>query len=86
MDLLENTIQLALLDVIENNNEYLENCLVYQQDGAPFRYAASVRQYLGKAMPGQRIARRGVIEWPSCSPVLSQLDFLWNSSAAPTHW
>lgn len=79
LELLENTIHPALVEILENNNnEYLENRLTFQQDGAPPHFAARVRQYLDETFPGRWIGRRGAIEWPPRSPDLTPLDFfLW---------
>jgi len=62
---------------VQDNNKYLETGLVFQQDGAPPHYAATVRQYLDETFLGQWIERRGAIEWPPRSLDLTPLDFLW---------
>lgn len=78
LDLLENTIDPALTDIIENNPGYVEAELIFQQDGAPPHYSQNVRNYLNTNFPGRWIGRRGAIEWPPRSPDLSPLDFfLW---------
>lgn len=45
MELLENTIQPAFVEILENNNKYLINRLVFLQDVAPSHYATMVRKY-----------------------------------------
>lgn len=78
LGLLEDTIDPMLTDIIENDQNYLEDQLIFQQDGAPAHYALPVRQYLDQHFPGHWIGRRGSIEWPPRSPDLSPLDFfLW---------
>lgn len=78
LELLENAIYPALVDIIENNAQYMENHLIFQQDGAPPHYALPVRQYLDEVFPEKWIGRRGAIEWPPRSPDLTPLDFfLW---------
>lgn len=67
-----------LTNIIENDEHYLEDQLVFEQEGAPLHYALPVPQYLDQRFPGQWIGRRGAIEWPARSPDLSPLDFfLW---------
>ncbi|EFN87922.1 hypothetical protein EAI_08475, partial [Harpegnathos saltator] len=46
LELLEDIIDPMLTDVIENDEHYLEDQLVFQQDGASPHYAISVRRYL----------------------------------------
>lgn len=78
LELLEDTIDPALTDIIENDNRYSEDDLFFQQDGAPPHYSRVVRQYLNERFPRQWIGRRGPIEWPARSPDLTPLDFfLW---------
>lgn len=78
LDLLENTIDPALTDIIENNPGYVEADLIFQQDGAPPHYSQNVRNYLNNTFPRRWIGRRGAIEWPPRSSDLSPLDFfLW---------
>lgn len=75
LQLLEEAIDPALTDIIENDNRYLEDELFFQQDGAPPHYSRAVRQYLNERFPRQWIGRRGPIEWPARSPDLTPLDF-----------
>lgn len=75
LQLLEDAIDPALTDIIENVPEYDEDHLIFQQDGAPPHYALIVRQYLDQRFPRNWIGRRGSIEWPPRSPDLSPLDF-----------
>ncbi|XP_018307235.1 uncharacterized protein [Mycetomoellerius zeteki] len=78
LELLEDIIDPTLTNIIENDEHYLENQLIFQQDEAPPHYARLVREYLGKTFPGRWIRRRGPIEWLPLSPDLSLLDFfLW---------
>ena len=78
LDLLENAIDPALTNIIENDPAYSEQELIFQQDGAPPHYSLNVRNYLNHVFPGRWIGRRGAIEWPPRSPDLSPLDFfLW---------
>ena len=76
LELLQNAIYPALVEIIENDDQYMENHLIFQQDGAPPHFELIVRQYLDQTFPGQWIGRRGSIEWPPRSPDLSPLDFL----------
>ncbi len=73
----EDAIHAKLEEILENDNGYMENRLILQQDGAPPHYAAVVRQYLDQMFSGQSIRRRGAIEWPPGSPDLSPLDFFF---------
>ena len=78
LDLLENTIIPALIEIMENDQRYQEENAIFQQDGAPPHYALPVRQFLDETFPDRWIGRRGPIEWPARSPDLSPLDFfLW---------
>lgn len=78
LDLLENAIDPALTNIIEEDRAYNEQELIFQQDGAPPHFSLNVRNYLNDRFPGRWIGRRGAIEWPPRSPDLSPLDFfLW---------
>lgn len=78
LNLLQNAIDPELTRILENNQEYQEDALYFQQDGAPPHHALPVRQYLHNTFPNRWIGRRGPIEWPARSPDLSPLDFfLW---------
>lgn len=78
LNLLQNAVEPALTEIIEQNEHYNENQLIFQQDGAPPHYAHTVRQYLDNTFPDRWIGRRGAQEWPARSPDLSPLDFfLW---------
>lgn len=78
LQLLEDAIDPALTETVENNNNYNVNDLTFQQDGAPPHYALAVREYLNRTYPDRWIGRRGPIEWPARSPDLTPLDFfLW---------
>lgn len=55
-----------------------DQCLWFQQDGAPPHYAVDVRRYLDEIFLNRWIGRRGHIEWPARSPDLNPLDFfMW---------
>uniref|UniRef100_V5G5F0 Transposable element Tc3 transposase n=1 Tax=Anoplophora glabripennis TaxID=217634 RepID=V5G5F0_ANOGL len=79
LELLQEAIDPALTVIVENNNDYLEDELMFQQDRAPPpHYAHHVREFLNHTFPNRWIGRRGAIEWPPRSPDLSPLDyFLW---------
>ncbi len=74
---LEDAIHPKLVEILENDNGYMENRLIFQQDGAPPHYAAVICQYLDQTFPGQSIRRRRAIEWPPRSPDLSPLNFFF---------
>lgn len=78
--LLQESINPELTNIIANDNnlQYVEDEVIFQQDGAPPHYAMAVRNYLNEVYPGRWIGRRGTIEWPARSPDFSPLDFfLW---------
>lgn len=78
LELLETTVDPHITELLENDENLLENELVFQQDGAPPHYVVPVREFLNNRFPGRWIGRRGPIEWPARSPDLSPLDyFLW---------
>lgn len=78
LELLSEFVYPQLVDIIENDDRYLEDHLIFQQDGAPPHYAQPVRAFLDRMFPGSWIGRRGPIEWPARSPDLTPLDFfLW---------
>ena len=49
----------------------------FQQDGAPPRYAVTVRKLLDEQLPSRWIGRRGPVEWPPQSPDLTPMDFFF---------
>ena len=52
--------------------------IVFRQDGAPPHFAADVRRFLDKTLPGRWIGRSGPIRWTPRSPDLTSLNFfLW---------
>jgi hypothetical protein len=59
-----------------NNNNNNDNILILQLDGAPTLLVHIVRECSNMNFPGQWI-RRGPITWPSRSPDLTPLDFLF---------
>lgn len=76
LDLLENAIYPALVQVLENEEDH--QTIIFQQDGAPPHFVQPVRQFLDENFPDAWIGRRGHIEWPPRSPDLAPLDFfLW---------
>lgn len=76
LDLLENAIYPALVQVLENEEDH--QTIIFQQDGAPPHFVQPVRQFLDENFPHAWIGRRGHIEWPPRSPDLAPLDFfLW---------
>ncbi|KAG5894615.1 hypothetical protein JTB14_026146 [Gonioctena quinquepunctata] len=78
LELLNEFVYPQLVDIIENDDRYHEDHLIFQQDGAPPRYAQPVRAFLDRMFPGSCIGRRGSIEWPARYPDLTPLDFfLW---------
>ncbi|XP_066157702.1 uncharacterized protein [Euwallacea fornicatus] len=77
LQLLEDFAYPQLVDLVENNPDYSENLLTFQQDGAPPHYALAVRQFLNENFPSHWIGRRDPIEWPARSPDLTPLDFFF---------
>lgn len=78
LNMLEDTIDPLITQIIEDDQNHTADRLHFQQDGAPPHYVAPVRQFLDDRFPGRWIGRRGPIEWPARSPDLSPLDFfLW---------
>lgn len=53
LELLQDHIDPMLTEIIENNEQYQENQLILQQDGAPPHYALPVREYLDRRFPGR---------------------------------
>jgi hypothetical protein len=52
--------------------------VVFQQDGAPPRWAPIVREFLDMHFPGRWVGRDGPTPWPPRSPEITSLDlFLW---------
>lgn len=79
LDLLEDLIHPLIIDIVENNEDEFGNVdITFQQDGAPPHYSVIVRNFLNTNYPGRWIGRRGPTEWPPRSPDLTPLDFfLW---------
>lgn len=50
---------------------YVEDQVIFQQNGATLHYAKAVRDYLNETYSDRRIGRRGAIEWSVRSPHLS---------------
>lgn len=65
LDLLENFIHPLIIDIVENNEEEFGDAdITFQQDGAPPHYSLIVRNFLNTGYPGRWIGRRGPTEWP----------------------
>jgi ribosomal protein S13 len=78
LQLLETLVDPFITQVIEEDENFVENQLVFQQDGAPPHCVAPVREFLNNRFPNRWMGRRGAIEWPARSPDLTPLDFfLW---------
>lgn len=79
LQMLRDQIIPSITNVVENHNEdFDENEVRFQQDGAPPHFHRDVRAYLDETFPGKWIGRRGSIEWPARSPDMTPLDFfLW---------
>lgn len=57
-ELLGNIIHPALVEIIENNNEYMANHLIFQQYGVAPHYSLTVSQYLNQTFPEQWFGKR----------------------------
>ena len=71
---MENAINPALTDIIEQDYRYHAENLIFQQDGTPLHYATPVRQFLNETFQ-EWIGRRATTEWLSRLPDLSSLNF-----------
>jgi hypothetical protein len=49
--------------------------VIFQHDGAPSHYSATVHEFLDAIFPQLWIGRGGWLPWPPCSPDLTPLDF-----------
>lgn len=78
-NLLEFEIEPQIRQIVSNNQEEFENReIIFQQDGAPPHFHRMAIEFLDTNFPGRWIGRRGSIEWPPRSPDLTPLDFfLW---------
>lgn len=77
MELLENTIDPMITEIVEKNDNLLEDQIIFSTTaGAPPHYAVQVREFLNERCPARWIGRRGAIEWPARSPNLNLLDFI----------
>ena len=76
-DLLQNTVNPLIMQVIREDENLIGQEVFFQQDGAPPHYYVRVRQYLDQTFPARWIGRRGPIEWPARSPDLTPLDFFF---------
>jgi hypothetical protein len=69
---------LALSWLIRGDSEVPIHRDYFQHDRAPPHYVICVRRWLDLQFPVHWIGRRGPVEWPPKSPVLTPLDFyLW---------
>lgn len=63
MELLEDTVDPMLTEVIENGYTYFKDQLIFQRDGASVHYTRPIRLYLDQYFPGHRwIGRRGIYD------------------------
>jgi hypothetical protein len=63
-----------LIPQLDEDNQ--EECIHFQQDGAPRHYLEEVHEYLSSRFPGRGIGRGMPIAWPPRSLDLTPLDFL----------
>ena len=69
-----------LLPELQGDEDFLEDRLFFQQDGATAHTARDTIRLLEENFPGKVISRRGDIQWPARSPDLTPLDFwLWGA-------
>ncbi|GFS72586.1 uncharacterized protein NPIL_493121 [Nephila pilipes] len=69
-------LNLLQQSVISSTREDFEQEEIYfQQDGAPPHYHRDVRSFLDGILPNRWIGRRGFVEYPPRSPDLTPLDF-----------
>ena len=50
----------SLTDIIEDDEHYLKNQLIFQQDGTPPHYARLVREHLNKIFPCRWIEKNSI--------------------------
>lgn len=65
--------------ILDNDKNFLENELTFQQDGAPSHYNVHVRQFLDEGFPGRWISRRDLVQWSARSLGLTLVHFLLKS-------
>ncbi|CAM1299642.1 Uncharacterised protein r2_g956 [Pycnogonum litorale] len=71
-----NLLQQSVMPCIRN--DFKDEDVYFQQDGAPPHYHRDVRSFLDGVLPNRWIGRRGFVEYPPRSPDLTPLDFfLW---------
>ena len=69
-----------LLQELQDDENFQEDRLFFQQDGATAHTAGETIRLLEENFPGKVISRRGDIHWPARSPDLTPLDFwLWGT-------
>ena len=66
-----------LLFFLQRFDHILNNSVYFQQDKAPPHYHGDVRSFLDKLLPNRWIGQKGFVEYPTHSPNLTLLDFLW---------
>lgn len=71
-----NVSNIYLSCATKHSGPNLQN-LWFQYDGAPSNNFINVQDYLNKAFPQQWIGRRGTVDWPPHSPVLSPFDYFF---------
>lgn len=67
-------LQHALPNLLDGLNNVERDKLIFQQDGAPPHFNATVRQWLNENYP-EWIGRGGTVAWPARSPDLTPMDF-----------
>jgi hypothetical protein len=65
------TVQMYPLPQLEDHQPNV----IFQQDGAPPRWARIVREFLEMHFPGRWVGRGRPIPWPPASPDIMPLDF-----------
>lgn len=74
--LLGNFFDQILTVIMENNEHYLEDHLIFQPYEVSPHHSLSVRQYFGHSFINWCSGRKCRIEWPARSPYLFPPDFL----------
>lgn len=73
--LLMGTIYPRKIEILENDDNIVENELIFQNYGALLHYTFAVQQYLDERISGEWMSRRGSIDWPPRSPYLTPQNF-----------
>lgn len=71
LELLEFTIKLMKTNISENDQNYLDDQLIFQQKGASPHYALPVRQYSNQQLLEHWIGKPGSIEWHTITRTVS---------------